>query len=62
MNFLRRPQRKLSTTLSVLVTSALLLVLFALGLYFDQFLRTNFLDITAQRMQHGYERLAYNRS
>ena len=60
MNFLRRPQRKLSTTLSVLVTSALLLVLFALGLYFDQFLRANFLDITAQRMQHGYERLAYN--
>lgn len=60
MNLFKRTQRELSTTLSVLVTSAVLLVLFALGLYFDQFLRSNFSELTSQRMQHGYERLAYN--
>jgi len=55
-----RLPRNLTTTLSVLVTSAVLLVLFALGLYFDLFLRDNFLEVTSKRMQHGYERLGYN--
>ena len=60
MNFRQRLPRNLSPTLSLLVTSAVLLVLFALGLYFDLFLRANFRDVTAKRMEHGYERLASN--
>lgn len=50
----------LMTKLSLLVTFAVLLVLAILGFYFDDFLRERFLDDTHQRMQRGYQRLAYN--
>jgi len=50
----------LMTKLSVLVTFAVLLVLAILGFYFDNFLKERFLDGTQQRMQRGYQRLAYN--
>jgi len=60
VSLLQRLPRNLTPTLSLLVTSAVLLVLLALGVYFDLFLRANFLDITAKRVEHGYERLASN--
>lgn len=50
----------LATKLSVVVTSAVILTLVALGIYFDGFLQNNFFDNAQQRMQHGYKRLAYN--
>ncbi|MBI5007284.1 MAG: EAL domain-containing protein [Nitrosomonadales bacterium] len=50
----------LLTKLSVLVTSAVLLVLVILGAYFDDFLKGRFLEDTQQRMQRGYQRLDYN--
>jgi diguanylate cyclase (GGDEF)-like protein len=50
----------LLTKLSVLVTFAVLLVLTVLGLYFDGFLREQFLDDTQQRMHRGYKRLVDN--
>jgi len=50
----------LMSKLSVLVTFTVLLVLAILGLYFDDFLKARFLDDTQQRMQRGYQRLAYN--
>jgi diguanylate cyclase (GGDEF)-like protein len=50
----------LTIKLSVLVTAAVLLVLLALGVYFDIFLRDIFLQVTSTRMQHAYQRLAYN--
>ena len=53
-------QRSLTTKLSVLVTAAVMLVLLALGVYFDLFLRDIFLQVTSTRMQHAYQRLAYN--
>ncbi len=56
----QRLRRNLATKLSVLVMLAVLSVLLALGLYFDIFLRDNFLNETSQRMQHAYQRLAYN--
>jgi diguanylate cyclase (GGDEF)-like protein len=52
--------RSLTTKLSLLVTVAVLLVLLALGVYFDVFLRDIFLQVTSTRMQHAYQRLAYN--
>jgi len=48
------------TKLSVLVTFSVLLVLTVLGFYFDGFLKQRFLDDTQQRMQRGYQRLAYS--
>ena len=53
-------QRSLTTKLSLLVTAAVMLVLLALGVYFDIFLRGIFLQVTSTRMQHAYQRLAYN--
>ncbi|HEY0665761.1 MAG TPA: EAL domain-containing protein [Gallionella sp.] len=50
----------LMTKLSLLVTFAVLLVLVILGFYFDNFLKDRFLDDTQQRMQRGFQRLAYN--
>lgn len=50
----------LLTKLSLLVTSAVLLVVVALGFYFNDFLKDRFLDDTQQRMQRGFVRLAYN--
>lgn len=46
--------------LSLLVTFSVLLILTILGFYFDDFLRERSYDETRQRMQHGYQRLAYN--
>lgn len=59
---LMREGRKFSllTKLSLLVTSAVLLVVVALGFYFNDFLKDRFLDDTQQRMQRGFVRLAYN--
>ena len=53
-------QRSLTTKLSLLVTASVMLVLLALGVYFDIFLRDIFLQVTSTRMQHAYQRLAYN--
>ncbi len=50
----------LLTKLSVLVTSAVLLVVMALGFYFNEFLKARFQSDTQQRMQRGFVRLAYN--
>jgi diguanylate cyclase (GGDEF)-like protein len=62
MQWMNMPGRKFSlmARLSVLVTFAVLLVLTVLGFYFDGFLKDRFLDDTQQRMQRGYQRLAYN--
>ncbi|MCG6937698.1 MAG: diguanylate cyclase, partial [Gammaproteobacteria bacterium] len=46
--------------LSILVTSAVLLVVTILGIYFDSFLKQSFLTNTRVRMHHGYERLSLN--
>ncbi len=51
-------QASLTTKLSLLVTLGVLLIVFSLGFYFDNFLRNSFLDNTQKRMQHGFERLA----
>lgn len=55
-------QRKgsLKTKLSILVTTAVLLVVTILGFYFDDFLKQSFLKNTRLRMHHGYQRLSYN--
>ncbi len=55
-------QRKssLKVKLSILVTFAVIVVVAALGFYFDNFLKKSFLENTQVRFQHGYERLAYN--
>lgn len=55
-----RLRRNLTTKLALLVTLAVLLVLLALGVYFDVFLRSNFLSVTSRQMQHAYQRLDYN--
>ncbi|MEI8159044.1 MAG: hypothetical protein WCH60_19475, partial [Burkholderiales bacterium] len=55
-----RLRRNLTTKLALLVMLAVSLVLLALGVYFDIFLRQNFLAVTSQRMQHAYQRLGYN--
>jgi diguanylate cyclase (GGDEF)-like protein len=57
---LLRMRRNLTTKLALLVVLAVSLVMLALGVYFDIFLRQNFLEITSQRMQHAYQRLGYN--
>ena len=54
--------RKVSikTKLSILVASAVMLVIIALGIYFEGFLSTLFIDNARIRMLHGYDRLSYN--
>ena len=42
------------------MTTAVLLVVTILGIYFDSFLKQSFLTNTRVRMHHGYERLSYN--
>ncbi len=54
--------RNLASRLSVLVALAVLLVLFVVGVYFDEFLRHSFQDATAERMMHAYQRLGSNLS
>lgn len=55
-------QRKgsLKLKLTILVTTAVLLVVTILGFYFDSFLKDTFLTNTRLRINHGYERLALN--
>jgi diguanylate cyclase (GGDEF)-like protein len=55
-----RFSRQLTTKLALLVTTAMMVAMVALGVYFDVFLRESFLDATRVRMQHAYQRLAYN--
>ena len=59
-SLLRQMRRQLTTRLSVLVTLAVVLVVLALGVNFDVFLRQSFLDATRTRMQHAYQRLYAN--
>lgn len=48
----------LTTKLSLLVTVTVLAVLGILAVYFDDFLKTSFVERADKQMQHGYERLA----
>jgi diguanylate cyclase (GGDEF)-like protein len=59
MNLLNR-KSGLKTKLSIVVTTAVLLVVTVLGFYFDGFLKKSFLHNTRVRMHHGYERLSNN--
>jgi signal transduction histidine kinase len=54
--------RRLSLTskLTLLFTTAVILVVTVLGLYFDHFIRASFLETTQQQMDHGFKRLAFN--
>ncbi len=52
--------KSLSTRVAVLVTLGGTLVLSALGFYFDQFLQHSFKDNAQSRVQHAFERLAFN--
>jgi diguanylate cyclase (GGDEF)-like protein len=55
-----RKKYSLMVKLSALVTLAVLMVLAALGFYFEGFLQQRFFDDTQQRMLRGYQRLSYN--
>ena len=59
MNLLQY-KTSLKTKLSILVTIAVMLVVIALGLYFDNVLKKNALANAHTRILHGYQRLAYN--
>ncbi|MCK5335973.1 MAG: PAS domain S-box protein, partial [Gammaproteobacteria bacterium] len=59
MNLLQQ-KGSLKTKLSILVTIAVMLVITALGFYFDTFLKNSSLENATNRILHGYERLAYN--
>lgn len=59
MSFLQK-SGNIKTKLSILVTTAVLLVVIVLGFYFDGFIKDSFLENTRTRMHHGYERLSYN--
>ena len=60
VTFLARLSRQLTTKLALFVTLAVMVAVVALGVYFDVFLRQSFLESTRVRMQHAYQRLAYN--
>ncbi|MEY3447145.1 MAG: hypothetical protein RIR45_1900 [Pseudomonadota bacterium] len=53
-------RNRLSAKLSLLVTLTILLVVLALGVNFEAFLRQSFLESTRVRMQHTFERLDAN--
>ncbi len=55
-----RPNSHLAVRFALLMTAAGILILAALGVYFDSFLKQNFLENTETRMRHGFQRLAYN--
>jgi len=55
-----RFSNKLSTKLAVWVTLAVLCSTLVLGVSFDLFLQATFLDATATRMEHAYQRLSFN--
>lgn len=60
IQWLKNRTSRLATHIAILVTLAGMLVLVALGFYFDQFLKTRFLQDTENRMQHAFHRLAFN--
>ncbi len=59
MNILKQ-KINLQTKLSILVATAIMLVVTALGFYFDSFLRKSSLNNAHTRILHGYQRLSYN--
>ncbi len=59
INLLQKKGR-LKNKLSIVVTTAVLLVVTVLGFYFDGFLKQSFLENTRVQLHHGFERLFYN--
>lgn len=59
MNILQQ-KINLQTKLSILVAVAVMLVVIALGFYFDSFLKKSSLNNAHTRILHSYQRLAYN--
>lgn len=59
---MKRPLKNLALAnkLSVMLVLVIVITFGAIGLYFDVFLKQNYLDDTKKRMIHGYERLVYN--
>lgn len=55
-----RVKKRLSITIAVFVTLAGILTLSALGLYFDGFLKSSFLETTETRMRHVFQRLEFS--
>ena len=51
-------QLNLTGKLSLLVTSGIILAVGALGVYFDSFLKNNFLEQADKRMRYGFQHLA----
>lgn len=54
--------RRLSLTskFTLIFTTAVILVVTVLGLYFDNFLRANFFEATQRQMNHGFERFVFS--
>ncbi|WP_372832899.1 putative bifunctional diguanylate cyclase/phosphodiesterase [Pontibacterium sp.] len=52
--------QSLSVKFAVFVTVAGILTLGALGLYFDGFLKSSFLETKETRMRHGFQRVVFN--
>jgi signal transduction histidine kinase/ActR/RegA family two-component response regulator len=50
----------LTSKLTLLFTTGVVLVVAVLGLYFDHFIRTSFLEATQLQMDHGFKRLTFN--
>jgi signal transduction histidine kinase/ActR/RegA family two-component response regulator len=53
-------QFSLSGKFTLLFTAGVVLVVAVLGLYFDHFIRANFLAATERQMDHGFKRLTFN--
>jgi diguanylate cyclase (GGDEF)-like protein len=51
---------RLTVKLAAMVTLVGSLMLIAIGFHFDSFLRASFLESTQTRMQHAFQRLAFN--
>jgi len=54
------PIRSLKNKLSLLVTLTVVLALTAVGFYFDNFLKNNFLETTHKQIHQGFDRLSDN--
>jgi len=50
----------LTSKFTLLFTTGVALVVAVLGLYFDNFIRANFLEATQRQMDHGFRRLTFN--
>lgn len=59
-NHTAQKPRGLTFKIATMVTLVASLVLIAVGLQFDSFLRASFLESTETRMQHAFQRLAFN--